>query len=478
MAQPLVLSLRAEATLTEISDGRMVLQAPGARLPLDGLAPGLLGALQSLVSGGGTEDALSDLVLEADGATGLAPLYYLLNRLADLRLLCYSLVADGSVIATLTPMAAGFRPGRTSVTADTCVRLSRFACCRREGDYLIVESPLTPVRIALAGATGAALLGALARPQTPSDLCAVPGVLEETAQAFVALLLDADLAREASDDGSLPEDANSALRQWEFHDLLFHARGRRGRHDYPFGGTFRFLGAIAALPAVKPAMSDETIPLPRPDLARLAAEDPPLSQILESRRSIREYGERPISLRELGEFLYRVAGVRQVVDPDPERGLHYQASRRPYPSGGATYDLELYLTVNACDGLGPGLCHYDPFAHQLERLRGPNARTEALLLDARWSAGLEVEPQVLITLASRFQRLSWKYQSIAYATTLKNVGVLYQTMYLVATAMGLAPCALGGGNADLFAEAAGTAYYAESSVGEFLLGSRKPEGAE
>jgi hypothetical protein len=37
--------------------------------------------------------------------------------------------------------------------------------------------------------------------------------------------------------------------------------------------------------------------------------------------------------------------------------------------------------------------------------------------------------------------------------------------------MGLAPCALGGGNADAFALAAGLDYYAESSVGEFLVGS-------
>ncbi len=80
---------------------------------------------------------------------------------------------------------------------------------------------------------------------------------------------------------------------------------------------------------------------------------------------------------------------------------------------------------------------------------------------------------MLITLASRFQRLSWKYESIVYATTLKNVGVLLQTMYLVATAMGLAPCALGNGNSDLFAAAAGTDYYAETSVGEFMLGSRR-----
>ncbi len=48
----------------------------------------------------------------------------------------------------------------------------------------------------------------------------------------------------------------------------------------------------------------------------------------------------------------------------------------------------------------------------------------------------------------------------------------FQTMYLVATALSLAPCALGAGNSDVFARALGSDYYDETSVGEFLLGSR------
>jgi SagB-type dehydrogenase family enzyme len=193
---------------------------------------------------------------------------------------------------------------------------------------------------------------------------------------------------------------------------------------------------------------------------------------LEARRSIRQYGDPPITARQLGEFLYRVARVRRLLPPDPAAGGRpYAVSSRPYPSGGATYDLELYVTANTCLDLPAGLYHYEPLGHQLERLTERTAEVEALLRDAQASAGLAEPPQVLITLASRFQRLSWKYAAMAYATTLKNVGVLYQTMYLAATAMGLAPCALGGGNADLFARAAGTDYYAESSVGEFMLGS-------
>ena len=86
-------------------------------------------------------------------------------------------------------------------------------------------------------------------------------------------------------------------------------------------------------------------------------------------------------------------------------------------------------------------------------------------------------PQVLIVFAARFPCVSWSYQSVAYALIAKEVGALQQTMYLVATAMDLAPCAIGAGNSDLFARIAGTDYYAETSVGEFILGS-KPQPEE
>src|SRR5581483_3348773 len=98
----------------------------------------------------------------------------------------------------------------------------------------------------------------------------------------------------------------------------------------------------------------------------------------------------------------------------------------------------------------------------------------ALLRDAAESTATPEDTlQVLLILAARFPRVAWKYESIAYALTLKHVGVAFQTMYLAATAMGLGPCAVGGGDADLFARAAGTDYYAETSVGEFLLGSQR-----
>ncbi len=78
-------------------------------------------------------------------------------------------------------------------------------------------------------------------------------------------------------------------------------------------------------------------------------------------------------------------------------------------------------------------------------------------------------------VTSRFGRLSWKYSQIAYALTLKHVGVLYQTLYLVATALGLAPCALGSGDTTAAARALRLDWTEESTVGEFLIGSRPPD---
>ncbi|HTK06966.1 MAG TPA: SagB family peptide dehydrogenase, partial [Ktedonobacteraceae bacterium] len=268
----------------------------------------------------------------------------------------------------------------------------------------------------------------------------------------------------------LSEDEDETLMQWEFHDLLFHSRSRVGRHDNQLGGTYRFLESIPPQPAVKSAAWSTTIPLPRPDIDKLCKKDPPLAAVMEARTSIRDYGKGTITMAQLSEFLYRVARVKEIYSYE-ETG---EFTRRPYPGSGASYEMELYLTIDQCEGLAPGFYWYDPLNHALALIREPDKDTGRMLFDAYQSMGSPAVPQVLITLAARFQRVSWKYQSIAYALILKNVGVIYATMYLVATALNLAPCALGSGDSDLFARLAGTDYLKETSVGEFALG-HKPE---
>jgi SagB-type dehydrogenase family enzyme len=288
-------------------------------------------------------------------------------------------------------------------------------------------------------------------------------------------LVDPDQVSPAAGKGA-DDPAPSALDAWEFHDLLFHARTRRGRTDAPFGGTYRLAGRMDPPPPVRPVPGDVALPLFRPDLARLEVEDPPLLRVAEARRSERVYGDRPLAARQLGEFLYRVARVRheQEVELETPRGpLRMSMVARPYPSGGALYELEFYAAVSACEGIEAGLHYYEPRGHALIPLCGLTAEVEGLLRDAAESAGIPRESvQVLLIVSARLPRVSWKYASMAYSLVLKHVGVVFHSMYLAATAMGLAPCALGAGDSDLFARAAGIDYYAETSVGEFLLGSR------
>jgi SagB-type dehydrogenase family enzyme len=312
-------------------------------------------------------------------------------------------------------------------------------------------------------------------PATPEDLVERVALPPDAIAPVLALLLRSGMLDEAG-----REDESPALQTWELHDLLFHARSRQGRFDAPYGGTCRLADRLPPPPALKPVMAGEVRPLYRPDPERLEQDDPPLARVQARRRSIRTFDEdRPITDRQLGEFLFRVARVTDYREGEvltPQGPLRLQMACRPYPAGGGLYELELYAAVQACAGLAPGLYHYDPAAHQLTRIREPTVDVKALLRDAGQSTGVqESSIQVLLLLAARFARVAWKYESIAYALTLKHVGVVYQTMYLAATAMGLGACAIGGGDADLFARAAGTDYCTETSVGEFLLGNPRLE---
>jgi SagB-type dehydrogenase family enzyme len=152
---------------------------------------------------------------------------------------------------------------------------------------------------------------------------------------------------------------------------------------------------------------------------------------------------------------------------------------RPYPSAGAAYELELYLAVNLCEGLARGFYHYDSGAHGLAPIAVAANEFEALLAGAEYAMGAPAAPQILITIAARFGRVSWKYSSIAYALVLKDVGVLTQTLYLMASDMELGGCAIGIANIDLFAKMTGIEFHVEGPVGQFAIGrGAKSEAAD
>jgi SagB-type dehydrogenase family enzyme len=205
----------------------------------------------------------------------------------------------------------------------------------------------------------------------------------------------------------------------------------------------------------------------------------PLAKLLRERHSTRSFDDqRPITLAELARFLDGTARVlSQSRSTSATGGLTVAYAVRPYPSAGACYEPELYLAVDHCEGLARGSYHYDAGRHALVPIGTRTHELEALLRGAQSAMDAPAAPQVLITIAARFGRVSWKYSSLAYALILKDVGVLTQTLYLMAIDMGLGGCAVGITNVDLFAKMTGIEFHVEGPVGQFALGRGARPGA-
>ncbi len=445
---------------------------------------GLLGAayragLHSLQGDGipATDVPLIHQRIKAEqGLLAVGQFIRLLQNLMAQGALQYTLFVDNEPYLSLVPLAQSFRLHDATIERTATMVLSRFASIHRETHALVLDSPLGHGRLILHHPYASALVVRLAAPADYEALLHATNLERAALDTVLQVLLSVKAVTCVTDE-TTDEDRDPALRTWEYHDLLMHSRSRFGRQPTPLGGTFRFVGQIDPLPAVAPRRSQQVVALHKPDMNQLSAQDVPLTAALEGRRSRRIHGREPLTLHVLGSFLYRTARIQDThvwdVGADGQT-VPFELLRRAYPAGGGIHELDLYLTITRCTGIDAGLYRYDPQEHVLEHVAAYTAQVQRLVLLAKQATASTDEdfPQVLVTYAARFGRITWKYEGLAYALVLKHVGVVMQTMYLVAEAMGLAGCAVGTGDSDLFAQIVGIPYHSMTSVGEFTLGSR------
>jgi SagB-type dehydrogenase family enzyme len=397
----------------------------------------------------------------------------LVRRLAGHGLLEYRLhrARNDQDDVVVEPQVADYWPATLRLDNADVLVLSRFAYMRRRGDNMVLESPRAGALFKICNPAIAAAIATLATPQHIGRLRRQDGF---PGLELLALLVDCQilLKVDAAGKGLRPTEDDPNLVVWDFHDLLFHARSTQGRHANPLGAVSRYAGVIPALPAVRPRWPGLPIDL-RKFSAPQSEAPSQFAKLLRERHSTRNHdSQRPITLAELARFLdgtARVLSTRGGGDAgnaDPAVGY----SVRPYPSAGGSYELELYLAIDTCEGLARGFYHYDAGEHALVPIGVRTEDLEALLSGAEFAMGEPAAPQVLITIVARFGRVSWTYSSIAYALILKDVGVLTQTLYLMATDMGLGGCAIGITDIDLFAKMIGIEFHVEGAVGQFALG--------
>jgi SagB-type dehydrogenase family enzyme len=340
--------------------------------------------------------------------------------------------------------------------------LSKFAVLHRDPEGFVLEHPLAWCDLRIHDPALLVLLDGVGRDNQGLPAAIASQFIEDL--RWCGMLLPAGA-----------EDSTFETVSWSAPDLWFHRRSTLGERIVTwehFGPTRWANGRFPRPPARKTNYPGEPIALLVPDLAATRTQDPTLTAVLEDRVSTRTFDDtHPITVDQLSELLYRTARTRRT---EPVADGQELVSR-PYPASGGAYELELYPLVRIVAGLEAGLYHYDSFDHALRLVAAADSRAVSRLLkpaSATLTGG--AEPQVLIVMAARSGRIMWTYEQISYATILKDVGVLMQTIYLVATAMGLGACAQGFGDTAAFVAATRVDELQECSVGSIVVGSPVP----
>lgn len=436
---------------------------------IDGLTPTICKALISMSFAPQSKTYLGEMVIANDGFGGLSRLIYEINKLDTHGLLEYHFIDDETILCSIENMMHGTIPFQ-EVSDVQSLKLSRFAFIRSENQSMILETSEGGLKIKIRDPQ---ILNFIHQLSSYTSIIEIRKNCKLNASAIKGLIgLLASGRFLTFEDKS--HDVTSR-DMWNFHDYLFHNRSRYGKHNYPSGGSYKFIGKSKPKGArrnIENSLKD--IPLEVPKQSDFDCSKS-LYSCMETRISTREFDGLDVS--KLSAFLYRCCRVKgtDLMPIQNSKGLKevVETLKKPYPSGGAMHELGVYLTVSECVGLEPGFYYYNPFDHKLSLLTQPSKSTESMVWYARMCTSMPFNPPVVITLAADFERMFWKYESMAYAAILKHVGVVFQTMYLVATDMGLGACAMGNGNTEVFKNIIRKPKMEESSVGEFIIGNPK-----
>lgn len=152
-----------------------------------------------------------------------------------------------------------------------------------------------------------------------------------------------------------------------------------------------------------------------------------LWELIRSRRSIRDYAHRPLTMQELSQMLWATQGLTSGSE-----------ALRACPSAGGLYPVETYVAVHSVEGLTPGVYHYRVDRHQLEQLTAGDIRKE--LANAALGQEIARRAAAVFVWSAVFDRCKWRYGQRAYRYIYLDAGHIGAHLALAATALGLASC--------------------------------------
>jgi len=157
-----------------------------------------------------------------------------------------------------------------------------------------------------------------------------------------------------------------------------------------------------------------------------------LDEILNNRRSIRDFQPDPLTLGELSYLLWASAGVQRA-----EQGIEFRMA----PSAGALYPIETYVIANEIRDLGPGAYHYGIRNHELEQIKAGNLRRQ--IVAAALGQTMCARAAAVFAWTAIFARSKWKYGQRAYRYIYLDAGHIAENLALAAVNLGLGTCQVG-----------------------------------
>jgi SagB-type dehydrogenase family enzyme len=160
-----------------------------------------------------------------------------------------------------------------------------------------------------------------------------------------------------------------------------------------------------------------------------------LADILDARESSRDFRhDLPMNMQELSIVLSGLRVTRE------NNNVLYE-SRRPYPSAGARYPIEVYVIPFNVQGLEQRVHHYCPRTHNLEKLWSFSPeQIKSCFPNDSWCH----ESGAAIVMTGCYYRTAIKYHERGYRYCTLDAGHAAQNICLLATNERLASCPYGG----------------------------------
>ncbi|MBU1863406.1 MAG: SagB/ThcOx family dehydrogenase [Candidatus Omnitrophica bacterium] len=158
-----------------------------------------------------------------------------------------------------------------------------------------------------------------------------------------------------------------------------------------------------------------------------------VEETIKKRRSVRSYTGGKITLNDVSQLLYYANGITH---REPPFG-----GFRAAPSAGATYPIELYVVSNMIDGLEDALYWYDVEKNTLEKKKKGNF--VQAIAERSYGQQFIANAQVIILMTAVWQRTTGRYGERGRRYVILDAGHIGENIYLEATSLNLAPCAVG-----------------------------------